>query len=113
MAEIVHGFSKDRLDITRGKEDIDFICNQLHEEMEITMKPQFNRSAKLLLRIGMMTISFFYFNSKIIYMFIAFEERGISYENLLSECKHNAAAYLNMRDAVLDSAFKDIDEDNL
>jgi hypothetical protein len=80
--------------------------------LEIALKPQFGRLAKMMMRVGMMTIAFCYFNSKLIYMFVPFEERGISYEDLLTECKHNAAAYLNIRDAVLDSAMKDFYEEN-
>jgi hypothetical protein len=59
----------------------------------------------------MMTISFCYFTSKIVHLFVPFTDR-VSYEELMSECKHNAAAYLNMRDASLDAAFREFDENN-
>jgi predicted DNA-binding protein len=111
LAEIVRGFIKDGIDVRRSKEDIDFIRKQLREELELVLKPQIGRLAKMMMRVGMMTISFCYFTSKLIYMFVPFEERGISYEDLLTECKHNAAAYLNIRDAGLDAAMKDFDEE--
>ena len=63
-----------------------------------------------MLRVGMMAVSFCYFNSKLAYMFVPFEEAGISYEDMMSEVKQNAAAYLNVRDAVLDDAFKEFNE---
>ena len=112
LAQIVRGFIKDGMDITRSKEDIDFIRKQIRDELGIALKPQFSRLAKLMLRIGMMTVSFCYFNSKLIYMLVPFEERGISYEHLLAESKHNAAAYLNIRDAGLDAAFREFEENN-
>ena len=59
-----------------------------------------------------MTVAFCYFNSKLAYMFVPFEENGISYEDLLAEVKQNAAAYLNIRDASVDAAFKEFDESN-
>ena len=111
MAEIVRGYIKGGMDIERSKEDIDFIRKQIREELDIMLRPQINRLAKLLMRIGMMTISFCYFNSKIVHRFVPFTDR-VSYEELLAECKHNAAAYLNMRDASLDAAFREFDENN-
>ena len=111
MAEIVRGFIKGGMDIERSKEDIDFIRKQIREELDIMLKPQINRLAKLLMRIGMMTVSFCYFTSKIVHLFVPIRDRT-SYEELMAECKHNAAAYLNMRDAALDAAFKEFDENN-
>ena len=111
MAEIIRGFIKAGMDIERSKEDIDFIRKQIREELEIMLKPQINRLAKLLMRIGMMTVSFCYFNSKIVHLFVPIKDRT-SYEELMSECKHNAAAYLNMRDASLDAAFREFDSNN-
>jgi len=112
MAQIIRQFIKDGLDITRSKEDIDFIRKQLREELEIILKPQSNRLLKMMMRVGMMSTAFCYFTSKLAYMFVPFEEAGISYEDVLTEAKHNAAAYLNIRDAGLDAAFREFDENN-
>ena len=111
MAEIVREFIKRGMDIERSKEDIDFIRSQLREELEIMMKPQFNRLAKLHMRVGMMTVSFCYFASKIFALINPFQTRK-SHEEAMAECKHNAAAYLSMRDASLDAAFKEFNENN-
>jgi hypothetical protein len=111
MSEIVREFIKRGLDVTRSKDDIDFVRKQLREELDIALKPQINRIVKLLMRIGMMTISFCYFTSKIVHLFVPIRDRK-SYEELMAECKHNAAAYLNMRDSVLDAAFREFDENN-
>jgi hypothetical protein len=110
LAEIVRGFIKDGMDITRSKDDIDFIRQQLREELGLALKPQLGRLAKMMMRVGMMTIAFCYFNSKLVHMFVPFRERGISYEEMLSECKCNAAAYLNIRDVSVDAAMKDFEE---
>jgi hypothetical protein len=112
VSELIRKYISDGMNVDKTSSDIDFIRKQIREELEIMLKPQINRLAKLLMRIGMMTISFCYFNSKIVHRFVPFSDKT-SYEELLAECKHNAAAYLNMRDASLDAAFREFDENNL
>ena len=111
-SELIRDYIDKGTNIDKTASDIDFIRKQIREELDIMLKPQINRLAKLLMRIGMMTISFCYFNSKIVHLFVPIKDRT-SYEELMAECKHNAAAYLNMRDASLDAAFREFDENNL
>jgi len=111
VSELMRKYIHDGMNVDRASADIDFIRKQIREELDIMLKPQINRLAKLLMRIGMMTISFCYFNSKIVHRFVPFSDRT-SYEELLAESKHDAAAYLNMRDASLDAAFRDFDANN-
>jgi hypothetical protein len=111
VSELIRKYISDGMNVDRASADVDFIRKQIREELDIMLKPQINRLAKLLMRIGMMTISFCYFTSKIVHLFVPFTDR-VSYEELMSECKHNAAAYLNMRDASLDAAFREFDENN-
>ncbi len=112
VSELIRKYIADGMNVDRTNADIDFIRKQLREELDIMLKPQINRLAKLLMRIGMMTISFCYFNSRLVHMFSPLRDRT-SYEELMAECKHNAAAYLNMRDASLDAAFREFNENNL
>ena len=112
VSELIRKYIADGMNADRASADIDFIRKQIREELDIMLKPQINRLAKLLMRIGMMTISFCYFNSKLVHMFVPVKDRT-GYEELMAECKHNAAAYLNMRDASLDAAFREFDENNL
>jgi hypothetical protein len=112
VSELIRKYISDGMNVDKTSADIDFIRKQIREELDSMLKPQVNRLAKLLMRIGMMTISFCYFNSKIVHRFVPFTDRT-SYEELLAECKHNAAAYLNMRDASLDAAFREFDENDL
>lgn len=109
MAELIRKYISDGMNADKTSQDIDFIRHQIREEMELVLKPQINRIAKLLMRIGMMSIAFCYFTSKIIYHFVPFPDRQ-SYDELMREAKHNAAAYLNVRDASLDAAFREFDE---
>ena len=111
VSELIRDYIDKGMDVDKAAQDIDFIRKQIREELDLIIKPQVNRLAKLLMRIGMMTISFCYFNSKLVHLFAPLDER-VSYEELMTECKHNAAAYLNMRDASLDAAFRDFDENN-
>jgi hypothetical protein len=110
-SELIRDYIDKGLNPDKTAADIDFIRKQIRDELDIMLKPQINRLAKLLMRIGMMDISFCYFTSKIVHFFVPFTDR-VSYEELMSECKHNAAAYLNMRDASLDTAFREFDENN-
>ena len=110
-SELIRDYIVKGMNVDKTTQDIDFIRKQIREELDIMLKPQVNRLAKLLMRIGMMTVSFCYFNSKIVHLFVPLEDRT-SYEELMAECKHNAAAYLNMRDASLEAAFREFDENN-
>ena len=110
-SELIRDYIDKGMNVDKTASDIDFIRKQIREELEIILKPQINRLAKLLMRIGMMTVSFCYFTSKIVHLFVPIRDRT-SYEELMAQCKHNAAAYLNMRDASLDAAFKEFDENN-
>ena len=109
VSELIRGYIDKGMNVDKTASDIDFIRKQLREELNIMIKPQINRLAKLMMRIGMMTVSFCYFNAKLVCWLAPLDER-VSFEELMSECKHNAAAYLNMRDALLDEAFKDFSE---
>lgn len=109
VSAIIRKYIEQGLNVDKTAQDIDFIRRQIREEMEAILKPQINRLAKMLMRIGMMDISMCYFTSKIIYHFVPFPDRQ-SYDELMREAKHNAAAYLNVRDATLDAALKEFDE---
>jgi len=105
VSELIRDYIDKGMNVDKTASDIDFIRKQIREELDIMLKPQINRLAKLLMRIGMMTVSFCYFTSKIIHYFVPLNER-ISYEELINTSKHDAAAYLNMRDSALDAAFQ-------
>ena len=111
VSELIRDYIDKGMNIDKTASDIDFIRKQLREELDIMIKPQINRLAKLHMRVGMMTVSFCYFASRLFHMFLSLDDRQ-SYDELMHECKHNAAAYLNMRDATLDAAFKEFDENN-
>ncbi len=100
-----------QLNVTAAKEDIDFIRRQLREELSLQLKPNTDRIMKMLMRIGMMAVTFSFFTGKIIYYFVPFGERK-SHDELMSEAKKNAAAYLSMRDETLDKAYKEFKDKN-
>jgi len=104
VSELIRDYIDKGMNVDKTASDIDFIRKQIREELDLMLKPQVNRLAKLLMRIGMMTVSFCYFTSKIIHYFVPFNDRT-SYEELMAMSKHDAAAYLNMRDSALDAAF--------
>jgi hypothetical protein len=103
-SELIRDYIDKGMNIDKTASDIDFIRKQIREELDLMLKPQVNRLVKLLMRIGMMTISFCYFTSKIVHLFVPFTDRT-SYEQIMAEAKHNAAAYMSTRDASIDAAF--------
>ena len=66
VSELIRDYIDKGMNVDKTASDIDFIRKQIREELDIMLKPQINRLAKLLMRIGMMTVSFCYFTSKII-----------------------------------------------
>ena len=111
VSELIRDYIDKGMNIDKTASDIDFIRRQLREELDIMIKPQVNRLAKLHMRVGMMTVSFCYFTAKLLQIFVSLDDRN-GFEELMRESRHNAAAYLNMRDATLDAAFKEFDENN-
>jgi hypothetical protein len=111
VSELIRAYIAEGMSADKAAQDIDFIRKQIREELDIMLKPQINRLAKLLMRIGMMTVSFCYFNSKLVHMLAPLNGR-VSCDELMSECKRSAAAYLSMRDAALDDAFCEFDRNN-
>ena len=112
VSELIRDYIDKGMNVDKTASDIDFIRKQIREELDMMLKPQINRLAKLLMRIGMMTVSFCYFTSKIVHLFVPLSERT-SYEELLGKCKHDAAAYLSMRDSALDAAFQSFKEGDM
>ena len=110
-SELIRGYIDKGMNVDKTASDIDFIRKQIREELEIMIKPQVNRLAKLHMRVGMMTVTFCYFASKLFHLYVPLDDRK-SYEEIMYNAKHDAAAYLSMRDATLDEAFKAFDENN-
>jgi hypothetical protein len=61
---------------------------------------------KMLMRIGMMAVTLAYFAGKIIYYFAPIEDKR-PLDEIMSEAKRNAAAYLSMRDETLEKAYRE------
>ena len=85
VSELIRDYIDKGMNIDKTAQDIDFIRKQIREELDIMLKPQINRMAKLLMRIGMMTVSFCYFTSKLVHLFVPVKDR-VSYEELMAEC---------------------------
>lgn len=111
ISETLRELMDRQLNVTAAKEDIDFIRGQIREELALQLRPNTDRIMKMLMRIGMMAVTFSYFTSKIIYYFVPFTDKK-PHDELMAEAKKNAAAYLSMRDETLDRAYKEFKENN-
>ena len=100
-----------QLSVESAKNDMDFIRQQIREELALQLRPNTDRIMKMLMRIGMMAVTLCYFTSKIIYFFAPIPDHK-THNELMSEAKRNAAAYLSMRDETLNRAYKEFNENN-
>jgi len=112
MSEIVRNFILQGMTIEKSKDDIDFIRKQIREELNSIMSGYMNRIIKLLVRIGTMTIAMCFFTSKVLYMLLSPYKEKFDYDDILSNAKKKAAAYLSMRDEEVEKAYKNIMGDN-
>ena len=112
MSELIRSYVKDGLKINSSKEEIDFIRLQIREELNSVMSGYMNRIIKLLVRIGTMTIAMCFFTSKVLYMLLSPYKEKIDYDDILSNAKKKAAAYLSLRDEEVEKAYKNVMGDN-
>ena len=102
-----------QLNIAATKSDEDYIRKYIREELENVMKPKIERIIKLLMRTGIMSTSFCFFNLKLIDAIIPPGADGKrSYEEILNEAKKDAAAFLYIRDAHLETVYREFEKNN-
>jgi hypothetical protein len=102
-----------QLNIAAAKSDEDSIRKYMREELENVMKPKVERIIKLLMRIGIMSTSFCFFNLKLVDAIIPPDAEGKrSYEELFTEAKKDSAVYLYISDAHLEAAFREFDKNH-
>ena len=108
MAELVRSFISQGMTIEKSKDDIDFIRKQIREELSSVMSSYMNRIIKLLVRVGVMTVSMCFFTSKLLYILVSRHKDKVDYDVMLSDSKRKAAAYLSLRDEEIEKAFQQI-----
>ena len=108
MSELIRSYVKEGLKINSNKEEIDFIRLQIREELNSVMSGYMNRIIKLLVRIGIMTVSMCFFTSKLLYVLVARYKDKVDYDTLFNDSKKKAAAYLSLRDEEVEKAYRNI-----
>ena len=113
MSEMVRELIFKQLAIDGAVDGSDIIRNQIHAELENVMKPKVERIIKLLMRTGIMSTSFCFFTLKLVDAIIPPDADGKrSYEEILNEAKKDAAAYLYISDAHLETVYREFEKNN-
>ena len=107
-SELIRQYIENGMSIDKSKKDIDFIRKQLREELHYVMDKQMNRFAKLLVRIGTMTVTMCYFTSKLLHVLMVKYKDSVDYNTMLNEAKKKASTFLGARDETIDALVKKI-----
>ena len=103
--ELIRKFINQGLDKELTKESIDYIRENIHDEIENICNPQFERIAKLNAKIGFQSVSNFYLLAYIIESILPTSKRK-DFDEIKKKSKMVGIAYLKLRD----KEFKDFME---
>ena len=106
--ELVRRFVERGMNIEKSKDDIDFIRRNIREELESVMERHMSRIIKLLIKIGTMSVAMCFFTSKLLYALMKPHLDQTSYDTFFDDSKHKAAAYLGVKDSLVDEAYDDV-----
>lgn len=80
-----------------AKESIDFVRDQIHDEIKDTCYPQFERMAKLIAKIGYQSVSSFYLLSYIMDSILPASTK-VEFDEIKRNSKSMAIAYLKLNE---------------
>lgn len=104
-SELIRKFINQGLDKELTKESIDYIRENIHDEIENICNPQFERIAKLNAKIGYQSVSNFYLLAYIIESILPISKRK-DFDEIKKKSKMMGIAYLKLRE----KEFKDFME---
>ena len=96
-SELIRQFLKQGLSLEGTKDSIDFIRENIHDEIELICQPQFERLAKLIAKIGYQSVADFNLLCYIIDGILP-KELQVEFEEMKRRSKMMAIAYLKLRD---------------
>lgn len=98
------------LSIEKSKEDIDFIRQQLREELEQQLDPYLNRIIRLQVKMGTMSVASAMASTRLLSKVRL--ESGLTYHELLEDIKKEAGAFLRVKDERMDYAIHRMEEEH-
>ena len=106
IASIMRKHILEGMSLEKSKDDIDFICKQLRDELEIAFERRMNRIIKLLIKIGSICYPLAYYNT----MLGAALSTGhdLNYHEMFADAKRDGARYLGVADGAVDLAFEEM-----
>ncbi len=108
-SELIRIFIKQGLEKDLAKESIDFIRDNIHDEINNICKPQFERLAKLNAKIGYQSVSTFYLLAYIIDSIIPVQKQK-DFEEIKKVSKMMAISYLKSNESEFNEFMKSEDK---
>lgn len=96
-SELIRQFVKQGLSVEGAKDSIDFIRENIHDEISAICQPQFERLAKLIAKIGYQSVADFNLLCYIIDGILP-KQMQIEFEEMKRRAKMMAIAYLKLKD---------------
>lgn len=108
-SELIRIFIKQGLEKDLAKESIDFIRDNIHDEISNICKPQFERIAKLTAKIGYQTIPTFYLLAYIMDSILPAQKQK-EFEEIMKKSKIMSISYLKSSESEFKEFMKSEDK---
>ena len=95
LAELVRGYINKGMGVDTSKADIDFIRQNIREELSAQLKPAVERMIKLMVKSGIVSAAGYFLNAAALSEFIP-PTRQREYEEVLAESKKLGVAYFRL-----------------
>jgi predicted DNA-binding protein len=106
VSELIRKYIEQGMNVDKVKHDMDFIRRQFREEIKIQMKAQIERLIKLIIKIGMIDLTAFFYMKEILKL------TNPALEKELWDTSHkNVAGYMGMKNIqAVDEAVREFNE---
>jgi hypothetical protein len=106
MSELIRSLIYKQLQINGANDGADYIRKQIREEIRIQLKAQIERLVKVIIKIGMIEVSSFFYIKAVLKL-----SNPTLEEVLWDEARKEAAAYLGMRNSrAAEEVYRDFTE---
>jgi hypothetical protein len=106
LAELVRGYIDKGMGIDAAKADIDFVRQQIREELSAQLKPAVERIVKLTIKSGIASAAGYFLNASALSEFIS-PARQREYEEVLAESKKLGVYYFRLPSSEVEEFLKE------
>ncbi len=109
QSEMLRRLLRIALDKELAKESVDFVREQIHDEIQAECRPQFDRLAKLTAKIGYQSVANFYLLAHIMDTILPASKR-VEFDDIKQRSKMMAVAYLKLSEKEFSEFMKSEDQ---